>query len=431
MQLLPLNFLIFTVSGIWRSVEWLSRCTKLLYNTFTFYTIAPLYFWVFSQFINLVLIIDNMEEFIVSFFIFLSYFAVSCKAAIAIIRRGAIIDLVETLSRAPCKPRDADEVAIQTKFDELIRSGTKQYALLAMGSVSTFNIQSVLNIMDCILPCQTWTLYDLNSYYLFLITGIQEIVLTMCFSTVINVGMATLIFGMVLQTCAQLEIFEKRVHKLIINRTTKLVGKKSSPDTSTIHKEEMISGYICHHFIIYKYAKTLNNAFNQVLFVQFFVNTYILCTVVYYLASHIMDSHSIFLMLYTICMFIQIYIYCWAGNKVILKSASLGNAVYQINWYMLSNSEKKNLLMIMKRSTIPIKFISSFLIILSLDAFIGVSIIMICELSNSNSIYERSLTLYFFYRFSKHILRSICCNRKLETVENNVKMYLIIIMITL
>jgi len=48
-----------------------------------------------------------------------------------------------------------------------------------------------------------------------------------------------------------------------------------------------------------------------------------------------------------------------------------------MDWPLLSVSEKKELLMIMMRSTLPIKFTSSFLITLSLQSYSGVSIIVV------------------------------------------------------
>ncbi|XP_011687782.1 PREDICTED: odorant receptor 46a, isoform B-like [Wasmannia auropunctata] len=68
-------------------------------------------------------------------------------------------------------------------------------------------------------------------------------------------------------------------------------------------------------------------------------------------------------------MFVQIFIYCWAGNEVTLKSAELGKEIFHINWILMTKSEKKDLLMIMKRSMKPIKFTSSFLVTLSLESY--------------------------------------------------------------
>lgn len=62
----------------------------------------------------------------------------------------------------------------------------------------------------------------------------------------------------------------------------------------------------------------VNITFNQVLFVQFFSSILVLCTSVYYLAAHITETTAASFLVYTICMFAQIYIYCWAGNEVML-----------------------------------------------------------------------------------------------------------------
>jgi len=68
-----------------------------------------------------------------------------------------------------------------------------------------------------------------------------------------------------------------------------------------------------------RYAKTLNIVFNPIFFVQFFSSIIVLCTSVYYLSRHITESGSATFVVYTIGMFVQIYIYCWSGNEVIIK----------------------------------------------------------------------------------------------------------------
>ncbi|XP_014482547.1 PREDICTED: uncharacterized protein LOC106748489 [Dinoponera quadriceps] len=373
MQLLRMNFLIYTVGGVWRPIRWSSSFAKLLYSAFTFCTIVPLYFLVLTQFMDLVLVVDNMDDFTTNSLMFVTIIAVCCKATIAVIRRDRIIGLVQTLSREPCKPQDVDESAIQSKFDKFIRSCSIKYSLLATSSITGLTIRSVLNVMQGILPYRVWLPYDSNISLTFWITSIQQIV-SLIFATIINVGTETLVLGLFLQTCAQLEIFERRLHKLVISRTA---SRKCFSVDSASYKEETISRYIRHHLSIYKYAKTVNNVFNQVLFIQFFGSILTLCTTVYYLSSHIMESEVATLLIYTICMFVQIFVYCWSGNEVLFKSVSIGDAVYHTDWPLLTISEKKDLLMIMKRSTVPIKFTSSFLITLSLQSYSNVSIIII------------------------------------------------------
>ncbi|GAB1867161.1 Odorant receptor [Camponotus japonicus] len=365
MQILSLNFLIYTIGGVWQPIEWSSNGAKLLYNAFTFIVLVLEYFLTLTQFMDIVLVVDNIDDFVANSLMFVSMIGVCCKATIIVIRRSAIVNLIQVLCNKPCKPQNKDEETIQTKFDEFIRSWSIKYSLLVASSFTGVTIGSVLNVMQGHLPCRIWLPYDINASPLFWIIFIQQI-LSIFFASVINVGTETLIFGLFLQICAQFEIFESRLRKLVARKTTKCLKYSSIPSDN---KRLIISQHIHHHLSIYKYAKMVNIIFNQVLFIQFCGSILVLCTCVYYLSAHITEFESATLVIYTICMFIQIYIYCWSGNEVILKSKNVGDAVYHMDWPLLSVSEKKDLLIIMIRSTIPIKFTSSFLITLSLQSY--------------------------------------------------------------
>ncbi|EFN79923.1 Odorant receptor 46a, isoform A [Harpegnathos saltator] len=223
--------------------------------------------------------------------------------------------------------------------------------------------------MQGLLPYRVWLPYDPNVTLMFWITSIQQI-MSVIFATVVNVGTETLIFGFFLQTCAQLEILGSRLRKFVASSTTRRHRKDVPPSTNAA--KSMISQQIRHHLSIYDYAKTANNIYNQILFFQFFASILVLCTSVYYMSTHFTEAESTTMLIYIFCMFVQIFLYCWSGNEVILKSMSLGDMAYNMDWYLLSISEKKDLLMIMKRSTIPIRFTSSFLITLSLESYCNI-----------------------------------------------------------
>ncbi|XP_072767710.1 odorant receptor 4-like isoform X2 [Anoplolepis gracilipes] len=334
MQMLSLNFLIYTMGGIWRPIEWSSNCAKLSYNVFTIVIITAMYFLMLTQFMDIVLIVDNMDDFATNSLMFMTIISVCCKATIALVRRNAIIDIVQMLLKDPYKPQNKAEMAIQMKFDEFIRSFSIKYSLLVTSSITSFTIRSVINITQGNLPLRVWLPYDFNEPLMFWITSIHQIL--------------SLIFAAIINTAQCQEYFSH---------------------TSSNIERTMISRYVSHHIKIYNYAKTVNSIFNQVLFCQFFGSILVLCTSVYYISTHITGSEVVTLASYIIGMFVQIFVYCWCGNEVILKSNSVGNAIYNMNWFFLSISQRKDLLMIMKRSTIPIKFKSSFLITFSLESY--------------------------------------------------------------
>jgi len=87
-----------------------------------------------------------------------------------------------------------------------------------MSSLTGVTIGSLLNIIHGYLPYRVWLPYESNIAAMFWITSVQQIV-SLIFATIINVATETLISGLIMQTCAQIEIFQNRIHKLIISKT--------------------------------------------------------------------------------------------------------------------------------------------------------------------------------------------------------------------
>jgi len=115
-------------------------------------------------------------------------------------------------------------------------------------SVTGVTIASVLNIIHGYLPYRVWLPYDYNTTVLFWITSVQQII-SVIFVTIINVGTETLVSGLILQTCAQIEIFQNRLHKLIISKTATYMKYSFA---SSYKGRSIFSEYIHHHLGIYE-----------------------------------------------------------------------------------------------------------------------------------------------------------------------------------
>ncbi|KAG7189250.1 hypothetical protein KM043_008810 [Ampulex compressa] len=246
MELLSLNFYLYTISGIWQPPTRTSKAQRLFYGLYTCFTLFLFYFLTLSQFLDLVLVVDNVDDFITNMLMFMTMVGITFKGTTAVLCYDDIFNLTNVLLKEPCKVRDAGEIRIQKKFDNFIR-----------------------------------------------------------------------------------------------------------------------------------FATTVNYIFNSVLFIQFFGSILVLCASVYYLSVALAVSVEFFgLVFYTICMFVQIFIYCWSGNEVTIKSANFGTTIYEIDWLSLTMNEKRSLMVVMKRSTIPIKFTSSFLVTLTLDSYTNVILVV-------------------------------------------------------
>lgn len=121
MQILSLNFLLYTLSGIWRPIEWSSNCSKLLYSLFTFFSIYSLIFLGVTQLLDIIFIVDNIKEYATNSLLFLSVISVLFKVYAIIIRRDRIINIIEILQEKPCKANNEEEIDIQINFNRIIR----------------------------------------------------------------------------------------------------------------------------------------------------------------------------------------------------------------------------------------------------------------------------------------------------------------------
>ncbi|XP_019700847.1 odorant receptor 4-like [Harpegnathos saltator] len=105
---------------------------------------------------------------------------------------------------------------------------------------------------------------------------------------------------------------------------------------------------------------------------QFVVSTMVVCSNLYQMTKTISFSAILPLLLYMSCMLTQIFIYCWYGNEVKIKSTQLLYSIFAMDWLALDRNFKKSLLIIMNRAMIPIEFTSAYVLSMNIDSFVGI-----------------------------------------------------------
>ncbi|KYN07124.1 Putative odorant receptor 13a [Cyphomyrmex costatus] len=367
MQILSLNFLLYTITGLWRPIEWSSKCFKSLYSVYTFLTMYLFTYFLLTHLMYIIFVVDNVEDLASCCSIFLGTITLFCKATIVIIRRDKIINLIEILQEEPCKACNEEEINIQMKFDRLIRLYSMPYIILYIISAICTVIGGILYMLDGQIPYGfVWVPWECTSFLLFCLTSLQEMV-AVFIGIIVNAATETTVLGFCLQICARFEILNYRLQSMIKD-------EKETMRKSLLNNTSRLSKHVSFHLCIIRLAEMINDVFSQVIFIQFFISILVLCSSIYYLSSHITVTDVFNFTIYIFCLFMQIFVYCWAGNEVTLKSVALGEEIYHMDWILMTKSEQQDLLMIMKRSTKPIKFSSSFLVTLSLESYSNVSI---------------------------------------------------------
>ncbi|KAL2739222.1 odorant receptor 13a-like [Vespula maculifrons] len=157
----------------------------------------------------------------------------------------------------------------------------------------------------------------------------------------------TFVVMLVLHTCGQLSNLKRDLMNL-------------RPRTSDEFKTKLI--YIVEkHDYLNRFADTIEDRFNVMLLIQMLGCTVQLCFQCFQaLLSIIGESNELFLleisflMLYVFYVLIQLYLYCYVGERLLSESTSILQAVYDCEWYNLTTKEAKSLLMIMHRARSPL-----------------------------------------------------------------------------
>lgn len=74
-----------------------------------------------TQFMNIIIVIDDMEEITTTTLMFISIISLLFKANTAVTRRNDIIEVIKIVQEKPCEVCSKEETNIQIRFDRLIR----------------------------------------------------------------------------------------------------------------------------------------------------------------------------------------------------------------------------------------------------------------------------------------------------------------------
>ncbi|CAL1676372.1 unnamed protein product [Lasius platythorax] len=352
MQVLKLTCTIVMIAGCFRPLSWTSLFKRTVYNIYRLYVTSMLFFFSISQFMDIVLNVDNADDFTDTLNMMLTSSAACYKILIMWFNYERVSTLINYLTEEPFKPLDSGEMEIRRQFDRIIRNNTLRYIFLIEMTCSFIALTSLFtDFKHKRLTYREWVPYNYSSFLTFCFTYAQQMSTTFHVATV-NVACDTLICGFLMHVCCQIAILEYRLKKLSKNQIT--------------------LGYcVRHHDWIYEFARLVNTRFTYIIGFQFTASMMVICSNLYQLTKSPFDADHISLVMYTSCMLTQIFIYCWFGNKVKVESIQLMDKIFQIDWPIVNNNVKKGLLIMMKRSTIPIEISTVHIITLNLDSFVG------------------------------------------------------------
>ncbi|XP_025994617.2 odorant receptor 46a-like [Solenopsis invicta] len=350
MQVLEFVLKILMVVGCWPPNSWTSLCKRTMYNAYTVFLMLLLFSFALAQLMDIILNVDNTDDFTETFYIMLAMIISCCKMIGLLVNRKNIGILTNILTEKPFVPLEADEIKIRHKFDKTIQANTLRYAILVEITCACGIVTSLFtHFRKGNLTYREWTPYNYTSDVVFCVIYTRQLINTFI-GSMVNVGCDSLICGLLLYVCCQIEILECRLKK--------------------VYCQNDLRECVRQHNCIFKFAVMVNEKFKIIIAIQFVVSTLVVCSNLYQLARVTLNAQCFPLILYTCSMLTQILIYCWYGNEVKLKSVQLVTNIFGMEWLTMKENRKQTLLIIMNRALIPIEFSSAYILTMNLDSFV-------------------------------------------------------------
>lgn len=121
MQVLEFTLKILMVVGCWPPSSWTSFCKRTVYNAYTVFVTLLIFTFMLSQLMDIILNIDNTDDFTDTFYIMLAMVMSICKMTGLLINRKNIGTLTNILIQKPFMPLEADEIKIWHRFEKTIQ----------------------------------------------------------------------------------------------------------------------------------------------------------------------------------------------------------------------------------------------------------------------------------------------------------------------
>ncbi|XP_017774125.1 PREDICTED: odorant receptor 94a-like [Nicrophorus vespilloides] len=133
-----------------------------------------------------------------------------------------------------------------------------------------------------------------------------------------------------------------------------------------------IKTQIGFHQEILEYCELVEELLNYGILAQFLCSAISICFTLLQLIMIPYNFKMSIILLYLTCILCQLWMYCWFGHLVLVKSSEVIDACYMSEWYKCHPRMKSFFFLIMERSKKPTYFTAGKFFILSLTTFVTI-----------------------------------------------------------
>nr|QHN69110.1 odorant receptor 23 [Sirex noctilio] len=201
-------------------------------------------------------------------------------------------------------------------------------------------------------------------------------------------GIDTFLAMLVLHLCAQFTNLQFTLKNLVTEHGTEIEFRKNL--AIIVNKHERLN----------RFAVSMEKSFNMLLLVHMFLCTLQFCFIGYNFfltfdnggMGQLSFYQLLLLTIYVISGVMQLFVYCYVGEKLNVDSSQLGYAAYQCDWYKLSVPDARDLTFVMLRARTPLQITAGRFCSFSFSLFTDILktsmgyLSMLLSVKNTNSL---------------------------------------------
>ncbi|RZC32089.1 odorant receptor Or1 [Asbolus verrucosus] len=355
-----LNIFILKLVGLWPKGN-----ESYKFNFYTFYAIISITFFVYghnmAQTFNIFFVINDLEAITGTIVVSLTLSLSIIKTYFIIRNMATLKNLMVILNSDMFQPKS-------THQKNLVKSNLREWKMFYMVFlIMTWNSFLVYitfpifdkSVKEYRLPLMAWYPYDTKTSPSYEITYVYQFVSALFIATT-NVNIDTLIAALNMYVGAQCDILCDDLRNL---RNEQVPGDI----------DKAFINCISHHKNIVKFAEDSNKFFNWIVFAQFFTSVISIGLSLFQLTVVTPFTNEFFTyIIYGMAIIVEIFMFCWFGNEVEIKSKNIPYATFESDWTAASLEVKKKMVFFAMRCQRPIKLSALNLFYLSLDNFKGI-----------------------------------------------------------
>ncbi|RZC32916.1 7tm 6 domain containing protein, partial [Asbolus verrucosus] len=352
------NIIMLKMLGLWPKGDESYGC-----NIYSVYGIVSVIFYqvayTVSQMVNLFLILDDLKAVTGSVYVVLMCISIVIKSYGLMKNMAMLKHLMLTVNCDLFQPKNLQQRALIQPNLTAWKTIVRIFWFFAIGYAIFGALFPILDktVKEYRLPFLAWYPYNIKKSPQYEMTYVYQ-VLAGNFLSMSNVNVNTLIAALNMYIAAQFDILCDDLRN--INKTD-----------SSMDPNQKLRNCIRHHKEILRFAETANQFYNWLLFVEFFVDgfsigiTMFQLTVVAPLSSEFWSFFS-----YASGISTEIFMYCWFGNEIEIKSRKLSYAAFESNWTDFSPEVKQDLIIFIIRVQRSLRISAFGLFNLSLENFV-------------------------------------------------------------